>query len=121
MSTITESDWKRALQEEQASADAFDQAPSEFWKTGPEIAKILGVSPSHVSKYIPKTWRTQKFRRMTRCGIRPTLHYELPLAYRASAGGHPHLDPGTPALPAGGMKRAGLSRPVPARSARLKS
>lgn len=118
--TITEQDWLDALREEQQAASNYDNPPSDQWKTGPEIAKLLGVNPSIAHRYIPKTWETRKFRRITRGGIRPILHYKLPLPSGALAGSGPHLDAGAPALPASNVKRGRLSRPVPARSARRK-
>ena len=121
MNKITERDWIEALRAEQESAAKFDKPPSDRWKTGPEIAALLGVGPGHVHRYIPKTWRMAKFRRYTRAGIRPVLHYELPASIGAAAGGQPKLDSAAPALPAGRVKRAALARPVPARPARRKT
>lgn len=105
MSTITEQDWLEALRSEQESDAVFDKPPSDSWKTGPEIAKLLRVQASGVCRYIPKSWETKKFRRKTRGGIRPILHYRLPSAIRALASRHPKLDPSAPALPASRVKR----------------
>jgi len=105
MGTITEQDWLDALRSEQESEATFDNPPSDAWKTGPEIAKLIGVCPTGVHRYIPKTWETKKFRRRTRAGIRPILHYRLPASIRTLAGRHPKLDPGAPALAARRVKR----------------
>lgn len=115
MANITEADWVKALIDEQQSAAEFDKPPSDQWKTGPEIAKLLGVAETNAHRYIPKTWEMRKFRRLTRAGIKPIPHYRLPLPSGALASSGPHLDTGAPALPARNVKRGRLARPVAAR------